>query len=67
MAQIEMVNARNIFIERYDGYTRQQPARSLEYWASTYRLTSLLNSIGVSRTFASEQETLICDVSTTLW
>jgi len=25
------------------------------------------SSVGVSRTFASEQETLICDVSTTLW
>jgi len=27
----------------------------------------LSNSVGVSQTFASEQETLICDVSTTLW
>ena len=25
----------------------------------------LSNSVGVSRTFATEQETLICDVSTT--
>ena len=29
--------------------------------------SSYFFSVGVSRTFASEQETLICDVLTTLW
>jgi len=42
-----------------------EPPR-LDIWNPTVSIDDI-SSVGVSRTFASEQETLICDVLTTLW